>query len=214
MKLNSFQLKWIAIITMLIDHIGAVLLPEYVVLRCIGRLSFPIFCFLLTEGFFYTRNVERYIVRLAVFAIISEIPYDLAFLGKFVDFRRQNVFFTLCVGMIMMYAIKRTNNLTIKAVYLVLAMWGAQILGGDYGYKGILLIAIYCFFREQKTIRIFLGAVWNFIGSGVIQQFGVFAAVPLLLYSGEKGKSMKYVFYVFYPVHLLILYIISAILNM
>ena len=199
---------------MLIDHIGAVLLPEYVVLRCIGRLSFPIFCFLLTEGFFYTKNVEKYILRLALFAIVSEIPYDLAFMSKCFDFRRQNVFFTLCVGMIMMYAIRRTNNLTIKAIYLVLAMWGAQSLGGDYGYKGILLIAIYCFFRERKTVRIILGAMWNFIGSGAIQQFGMFAVIPILMYSGEKGKSMKYVFYVFYPVHLLIIYIISVILSM
>ena len=213
MRLNSFQLKLIAIITMLIDHIGAVLLPEYVIMRYIGRLSFPIFCFLLTEGFFYTKNVKKYIFRLAVFAIISEIPYDLAFLNEYSDFSRQNVFFTLCIGVIMMYAISKTNDLTIKVIYLVLAMWGAQMLRGDYGYKGILLIAIYYFLREQQIVRAFLGAIWNFIGNSVIQAFGAFAAIPILLYNGEKGKSMKYLFYVFYPVHLLILYIISVILN-
>lgn len=214
MKINSFQLKCIAIITMLIDHIGAVLLPEYVVLRYIGRLSFPIFCFRLTEGFFYTRDVKKYIFRLAAFAIISEIPYDLAFLNKYSDFSRQNVFVTLCIGVIMLYAISKTNDLTIKAIYLVLAMWGAQILRGDYGYKGILLIAIYYFLREKQIVRIFLGALWNFIGNSMIQSFGAFASIPLLLYNGEKGKSMKYLFYVFYPIHLLIIYIISCILNL
>ena len=124
------------------------------------------------------------------------------------------MFFTLCIGVIMMYAISKTNDLTIKVIYLVLAMWGAQILRGDYGYKGILLIAIYYFLREKQIVRIFLGALWNFIGNSMIQSFGSFAAIPLLLYNGEKGKSMKYLFYIFYPVHLLILYIISVILNM
>lgn len=214
MKLNAFQLKWIAIITMVIDHIGAVLLPEYIVLRYIGRISFPIFCFLLTEGFYHTRNVEKYILRLGIFALISEIPYDLAFLDTVTDFRRQNVFFTLCVGMIMMYAIRQTNNLTVKVLYLVLAMWAAQMLRGDYGYKGILLIAVYFFFRENKTLKIFLGAFWNFIWNGAIQGYGALAAIPILMYDGEKGKSMKYLFYVFYPIHLLILYIISVILSM
>ena len=81
MGLSTFQLKWIAIITMLIDHIGAVLFPYELGYRIIGRIAFPIFCFLIVEGFSHTRDVRRYMVRLGIFALISELPYDLAFHG-------------------------------------------------------------------------------------------------------------------------------------
>ena len=145
MQLNSFQLKWIAIITMVIDHVGAVLFPQYRLLRCIGRLSFPIFCFLLTEGFFHTKNVERYMVRLGLFAIISEIPYDLAFRKNFLDFERQNVFFTLFIGLALMYAMQKSCETWIKVIEVLLAMWIANALHTDYNLKGILLISIFYF---------------------------------------------------------------------
>ena len=212
MRLKSYQLKCIAIITMLIDHIGAVLFPENLVLRYIGRISFPIFCFLLAEGFYHTKNVKKYMMRLAVFAVLSEIPYDLAFRNTYIEFTRQNVFFTLLIGVVMMYAIVRTNNVTVKVIYLLLAMWAAQAVASDYGYKGILLIAVYHFFRENLPAKVLLGASWNFIWNAFIQGYGALASLPIMLYNGKKGKSMKYIFYVFYPVHLLILYFVSVIL--
>ena len=85
MGLNSFQLKCIAVITMIIDHTGAVLFPGELMFRYIGRISFPIFCFLLTEGFFHTKDVRKYMLRLGIFAVVSEIPYDLAFRGTVLD---------------------------------------------------------------------------------------------------------------------------------
>lgn len=212
MKFNSFQLKWIAIITMVIDHVGAVLFPHQMIFRIIGRISFPIFCFLLVEGFFHTSNVKKYTVRLGVFALLSEIPYDLAFRGSFVDIHKQNVFFALLIGLVMMYAITYTNNMTVKVIYLVLAMWAARMIACDYGYKGILLIAVYYFFRDRLLVKTFLGALWNFLGGISLQMYGALASVPIMLYNGERGKGMKYIFYVFYPVHLLILYFISSIL--
>ena len=212
MRLNSYQLKCIAIITMLIDHIGAVLFPENLVLRYIGRISFPIFCFLLAEGFYHTKNVKKYMMRLAVFAVLSEIPYDLAFRNTYIEFTRQNVFFTLLIGVVMMYAIVRTNNVTVKVIYLLLAMWAAQAVASDYGYKGILLIAVYHFCRENLPAKVLLGASWNIIWNAFIQGYGALASLPIMLYNGKKGKSMKYIFYVFYPVHLLILYFVSVIL--
>jgi len=212
MKLNSFQLKCIAIVTMLIDHMGAVLFPQYLIFRCVGRISFPIFCFLLTEGFFYTKNIKKYLIRLGSFALLSEIPYDLAFRKTCLEFTRQNVFFTLFIGVLMMLAVSRTNKLIIKMTYVLIAMWGAQILASDYGYKGILLIAVYYFFRKNNGLKIIVGSAWNFIWNSSVQGYGSLASLLIMMYNGEKGRSMKYIFYVFYPVHLLILYFISAIL--
>ena len=209
--MNSFQLKCIAIVTMLIDHIGAILFPTMIGFRIIGRLSFPIFCFLLVEGFHHTRDVKKYMVRLGVFALISEIPYDLAFRNVFIEFQRQNVFFTLLLGVGLMYVLQRTNRMYIKVCYILLAMWAALAAGMSYDYRGILLIMIYYYFRNNQTAKLVLGSAWNFLWTGV-QQFGALAGIPIALYNGEKGKSMKYMFYVFYPVHLLILYFISSIL--
>ena len=99
---NSFWLKMIAITTMLIDHVGAVLLPQYPILRIIGRIAFPIFCFLLVEGFMHTHDVIRYMTRIGLFALISEIPFDLLFYGRILDGTHQNVFFTLFIGLVML----------------------------------------------------------------------------------------------------------------
>src|SRR5699024_2332190 len=100
--LSGFQLKCIAILSMALDHTGAVLFPQEIWLRCAGRLAFPVFCFLIVEGFVHTHDVYRYMARLGVFALISEIPYDLAFRGVCLEFAYQNVFFTLLIGIVMM----------------------------------------------------------------------------------------------------------------
>lgn len=205
MGLNSFQLKCIAVITMIIDHTGAVLFPENMVFRYIGRISFPIFCFLLAEGFFHTRDIRKYMFRLGLFAAISEIPYDLAFRDTVLEFEHQNVFFTLFVGVAMMYALEKSAEWPVQAVEVVLAMWAATFLNSDYRFKGILLIAVYYFLRERKWLRHGFGAAWNVIW-GPTQSWGALATVPLVFYNGEKGPSMKYFFYLFYPAHLLLLY--------
>lgn len=210
MELSSFQLKCIAIITMTIDHIGAILFPQVLWLRYVGRIAFPIFCFLLVEGYFHTRNIEKYLLRLGVFACISEIPYDMAFRGNVLDMEYQNVFFTLFLGVGMMYYLERYRETGKKLLCVLLTMWLANTLSVDYGYKGILLIAIYYFLRGQKKEKMLLAACWNLLW-GKIQSFGALATLLLMNYHGEKGRSMKYFFYAFYPIHLLILYGISVI---
>ena len=206
MGLDSFQLKCIAVVTMIIDHIGAVIFPENIVWRYIGRVSFPVFCFLLTEGFVHTRDVKKYILRLAVFAAVSEIPYDLAFRNVILEFEHQNVFFTLAVGVWALYAIEKNTWWLARGSIILLAMWAAETLHSDYGLKGILLIMIYYFLREEKWPKIIFGALWNPLW-GRIQSYGMLASIPIALYNGKKGPSMKYVFYGFYPVHLIILYV-------
>ncbi|MGN1168213.1 MAG: TraX family protein [Lachnospiraceae bacterium] len=212
MGINSFQLKCIAILTMMIDHIGAIFFPEYLIFRYIGRIAFPIFCFLLVEGFFYTRDIRKYLFRLGLFALISEIPYDLAFRGVVLEFEKQNVFFTLFIGVMMMYALEQCSEWPVKIVEVILSMWFAVFLCTDYSFKGILLIAIYYFFRKYKWLKLGLGAVWSLLW-GEIQRYGIAATILLAAYNGERGRPVKYFFYVFYPLHLLVLYLIFCILS-
>lgn len=206
MGLNSFQLKCIAVITMIIDHTGAILFPDNMVFRYIGRIAFPIFCFLLVEGFFHTRDVRKYMLRLGIFAVISEIPYDLAFRDTVLEFEHQNVFFTLLIGVIMMYAMELNREWPVKIVELFLAMWAAAFLNTDYRFKGILLIALYYFLYQYKWTKHAAGVVWNLIWNREIQMYGALASIFLIFYNGDKGASMKYFFYLFYPLHLLVLY--------
>ena len=209
--LSGFQLKCIAILSMALDHTGAVLFPQEIWLRCAGRLAFPIFCFLIVEGFVHTHDVYRYMARLGVFALISEIPYDLAFRGVCLEFAYQNVFFTLLIGIAMMKLLSVTRLWPEKAAILILAMWLAVVLRTDYNFRGILLIFMLYVFREQKFLAAAADGLWNFLYTGTIQRYGVFSAVPMLLYNGKPGRRMKYFFYIFYPAHLLILYGISRI---
>ncbi len=197
---------------MLIDHVGAVLFPGELVFRYIGRISFPIFCFLLTEGARYTRNIRMYMARLGGFAILSEIPYDLAFHGKAFDFEYQNVFFTLLLGVMMMYILERTRELPLKVLEILLVMTAADFLRTDYGYRGILLIALFSLLREKLWLKTICGAVWNFIWNGSIQGYGALAMIPIALYNGERGRRMKYFFYIFYPAHLIVLFLIHRML--
>lgn len=211
MGLSTFQLKWIAIITMLIDHVGAVLLPYELGYRIIGRIAFPIFCFLIVEGFSHTRDVRRYMARLGVFALVSEIPYDLAFHGKAVSTEGQNVFFTLFLGVLMMYMLSMADGIFMKAAILFFVAVLAETLQTDYSGRGILLIFIYYSFRGKKAADLTLGAAWNFLyGWGMVQCFGTLATPFLACYNGKKGASMKYFFYVFYPAHLLLLHLIHS----
>ncbi len=207
--LNTFQLKLIAITSMLIDHIGAILLPENLVLRCIGRIAFPIFCFLLTEGFFHTRDIYRYGYRLALFALLSEIPYDLAFRQTIFTLENQNVFFTLLIGFGLLYVLEKSKERPVQVLEILLAMWLTEILHTDYGFRGILLICIFYYLRELTLAKIAAGACWNFLFPGRVQYYGVFSMVPIALYNGKKGPGFKYMFYIFYPLHLLILHLLQ-----
>ena len=207
--LDSFQLKCIAIVSMALDHTGAVLYPSQIWLRCLGRIAFPIFCFLIVEGFFHTHDVRRYMGRLGVFALISEIPYDLAFRGVPLEYAHQNVFFTLLIGIGMMVLLERNREWPVKAVILLFAMWLAVLIRSDYNFRGILLIFVFYIFHESRWLAMTAGGFWNFLYQGVIQKYGVLSVLPLALYNGERGRKMKYFFYIFYPAHLLLLYGIS-----
>ena len=212
-RLTSYQLKWIAIITMVIDHTGAVLFPECMLMREIGRVSFPIFCFLLVEGFFHTHDLYQYMIRLGTFAVISEIPYDLAFRETILEFTHQNVFFTLLLGVLMMYVLQMAGEWPTKVVEVLLVMWAAVCLKTDYSFKGILLILVFYLFRQNKRLKLAGGILWNFLWKGNLQKYGAIAMFPIALYNGERGKGIKYFFYIFYTMHLFLLFLMKRLIG-
>ena len=228
--LNSFALKLIASASMLVDHTGAMLFPDVMWLRFIGRLAFPIYAFMLCEGFLHTRNVKRYAVRLGIFAAISEVPYNLLHSYRIFDLDAQNVFLTLLIGLITLFAISKLDGgaeatpgqrraLNKRQLAAMLCgMAAAQLLRTDYGAFGVAVIMIFFLFRGRRARMLCIFAASNVI-MGPVQILAGAAAAPILLYNGKKGPSAKYLFYAFYPAHILALaaikyFILNIPLNM
>jgi hypothetical protein len=218
--MSSSTLKWIAIITMIIDHIGAVFFPQTMVLRAIGRLAFPIFAFAIAEGCIHTKDMKKYALRLGVFALLSEIPFDLAFSQTLLSLHHQNVFFTLCLGVVGIYFFERINEkipyLGVFAIIFVGLL--AEYLQMDYGIFGVLMI--FGVYRAKTlkakafwiiTINLCLGLLLSVSGGSLLQTLAALSSIPLLLYNGEKGNGPKYLFYSIYPIHLLLIAIINYV---
>lgn len=204
--INGFTLKWIAMITMIIDHTGMALFPQYIILRIIGRLAFPIYCFLLVEGAVHTSDKKRYLARLLMFALISEIPFDLICTGKVWSLSGQNVFFTLTIGLAAIFLFQSRLSKGYSVVLIVVLILLAEYANLDYGGAGIVFILIFYMFREQLWQKSLLFAAADIFLYGGIQNYAVLSLLPILCYNGKRGPGMKYFFYLIYPVHLLILY--------
>ena len=229
-KLDTDFLKLIAILSMVIDHVGAVLFPMNMIFRYIGRISFPLFVFLLVEGSIHTSKIRKYELRMFLFALISEIPFDLAFSNEIVDIHSQNVFWTLTIGLVMLDLIqngasyvkghkgKMLQEVWIEGQpipmvwqFVVVAVCAcvAQALQTDYGAGGILLIYFIWMLHENVIAQAVAFVIISLLFFGSVELPGVIAFLPIFLYNGKKGPSAKYVFYAFYPVHLFILHLIQ-----
>lgn len=225
--LSQEGLKFLACAIMLLDHIGATLIP-WGTLRIIGRLAFPIFCFLLAEGAHYTRNPRNYLLRLGIGAILSELPFDLALFGSW-SWQHQSVMVTLLLGAMALLAMKRMTQPLLKILVLLLFACLADFMNTDYGGAGVLMIALFGLTRERKygwlvqLLGMYLicrwiipgGVVWFIDRYVFIEIFAILALIPIWLYSGKKSTSsraVQWAFYLFYPVHLWILYLISILL--
>ena len=219
-KYDGMDLKLWALFTMFIDHIGAVLIETTylyniesfqvlnVCLRLIGRLAFPLYAFLLAEGFLHTRSWKKYAGRLFLFALISEIPFDLAAFGE-LTYTRQNVFFTLFIGLLTMKGLEKVKEKKLAAIGVIGAgCICAHLLQTDYSYMGILLIVILYIFREEHKRRCIIGGVFF-----SYEITSVLAFLMMYRYSGEKGETNlpRIVFYGFYPMHLLLLCVIRTL---
>lgn len=214
-NMNGFTIKCIAVLSMLIDHVGYVLFPHHLWMRAIGRIAFPIYCFLLMEGYRHTRDAKKYLLRLGIFALISEIPFNLAF-SLSLRASGTNVFFTLFLGLLAAYIsdqIKMFKGQYIflqYIVFLVAAVIAELLLDTDYGAWGILLIFVFYAYQQHKVLTFVLaGAI--FWCMTWLELFALFAFIPIFLYNGRRGPNppaLKIGFYLFYPLHLLALYFI------
>ena len=225
-ELTGTDLKIIALVTMVIDHIGVALLAPrsglYWVARLIGRLSFPLYCFLLVEGFCHTSEVRRYLGRLGMFALISEIPFDFmngtfrlellatdlpTFLsGLFVS---QNVYFTLAIGLIALMGYVRLQNQgqRIPAVLWCMIMSGlAWMMRADYDFAGVALICIFYRFRQEPQMRALWGGGTLLLAMSPTEFPALLDFWLMSLYGGRRGDDRwKRMFYAAYPLHLLLL---------
>ena len=217
-KLSGSTLKIIALLTMLTDHIAAFLIdahryPEvYNVMRQIGRVSFPIFCFMIIEGYFHTSDIKKYMMRLAVFGIISEVPFDLAISGLYENTSEyQNVFFTLLLGLIVVWVIDNNrNNVIIQCFAIWLGCVLAVVLGTDYNCFGVIQIVMFYYFRNMRLYRIAGIILLNmFMG----QPMGALSLLFTENYNGKKGINLKYIVYAFYPLHLSIICLIYRMMH-
>ncbi|MDD2979065.1 MAG: TraX family protein [Hespellia sp.] len=209
--LDTFTLKLLACLLMLTDHVGDVFFPEYYILRKIGRLAFPIFAFLVVEGFYHTHDVKKYMLRLFIFSLVSEVPFDLAFYHTPFYPEHNNVFFTLLFGLVILYFVQYIGNVYLSMGMALLLMSLAEYIHTDYRARGVLMILCFYFFRQRIwPLLLSIGGINVFLFSpvGGIQSCATLALLPIWLYNGKKGLSVKYIFYLFYPVHLLVIYYI------
>ncbi|MEW9667929.1 TraX family protein [Ammoniphilus sp. 3BR4] len=202
------MLQLIAMITMLTDHVGLLFFPDHELFRIIGRLAFPLYCWLLVQGYYHTKDLQKYMERLWWIALLSQIPYSLAL--KTVEL---NVVFTLLLGLVGLFVMEHLEKEALRPA-LLLGIFSASIfIPMDYGLYGIALIFIYRYADQQKILyHVFLN-IFYLVSSGLgfyIQLFSIFgtALIPYRLYlppiSIHRG-----VYRSFYPVHLAVLYLLS-----
>jgi len=215
--MSSFYLKIIGIITMLIDHIGLLFYDE-TILRIIGRISFPIFAYQASLSYRYTKNIKKHFIKLSIFAIISQIPYYL--MTKEIGFHF-NILFTILLGQLSIYLYNKFNNLFDKILYLLLICILGICLRVEYSCIGILTIFFFYQYKDNKiksylsfiilfTIYYLIYYIFNKEINNIYLLIGTISSlIPISLYNNKEGIKLKYFFYIFYPLHMIILYLIA-----
>lgn len=231
---SSSTLHLIAMTTMLLDHMWATLFMHQEWMTCVGRIAFPIFAFMIVEGYFHTHNLKKYVLRMLGFAVISEIPFDLVYSGQWFYPFHQNVLWTFLIAIAGIWCMEKFRSKNKKWLMVLGDIWMVllgfmlgMILMTDFYGTGVLTVFVFYFFRQKKW--------WSYLGQVIvlywinvellggyyypIQIFGMefeliqqgialLALIPIWLYHGRKGiksKVFQYGCYAFYPVHLLIL---------
>ena len=216
--LNSNRLKLLALLTMTVDHIGVHLLPQYTLLRIIGRLAFPIYAFFIAEGCAHTKNRKKYLLQMAGMALLCQLVYLLAMGSLF-----QCILVTFTLSILTIYAID--SGATVKAVTALCAVVFLTVFlpqwlphtdfAVDYGLWGVLLpVAVYLAkTRQQKLVCAAISLTLLALQYGGVQWYGLLALAPLALYDGTRGsRKLKWLFYWYYPLHLVAIYAVGLLL--
>ena len=235
---TSFMLHMMAMGFMFLDHLWATVIPGNQWLTDVGRLAFPLFAFMLVEGYFQTRDLKKYVTRLFILALVSQIPFNLITAGRIINPFEQNVIWTFLIGILLIHLnekAKEKKKTWLHIIVAIVTIGLGFILGSlamaDYYYAGVYIILVFYFFRGKKW--------WNYVGQVVFltyiylvlmqglsyevnlfgstyylahQGLGIFAQIPIWLYRGKQGpynKGIKFLYYSFYPVHMLILSLIA-----
>ena len=215
--LTAAHLRILALFLMLLDHMWATVVPGNLWMNCVGRLAFPIFAFQAAEGYRHTHDFRGYCKRLAIFAAVSEIPFNLMIMSFPVFPPHQNVMLTLLLGLLCCRAWDRQT--WCQVLLLLLA---GVVTFPDYGALGVATVLMFHVFRGQRLLQLLSLVAINWFGFEgqhlvlgsfelPIQSFAILAIIPICLYSGEKGKGgkwLQYGSYVFYPLHMLILWLL------
>ena len=242
MDLSAAALHILAMAFMLMDHLWATLLPAQEWLTCVGRIAFPIFAFMAVEGYFHTHNLKKYLLRMLIFAVISEVPFDLMYGGTWFYPVHQNVIWTLMMGLVGIHLMETVRKKKSTFVYILVSAI-VVILGGllgtlsmvDYYGIGVLTVFIFYFFRQRKwwcLLGQMLALYWvnvELLGGLMypIRLFGMefelcqqglalLALLPIWLYRGRQGyhsKPFQYFCYAFYPIHMLVIVLVLNFIN-
>ena len=239
LETSTFSLRIMAMLFMLCDHLWATLIEGNEWLTCIGRLAFPIFAFMIVEGYFHTKNLKKYVLRLLIFALISEIPFNLMTGNSLIYPFHQNVLWSFLIGIFLIFLnekAKQKGKLWLRiltaAATLIFGFFLGLLTMVDYYHAGIFMLLTFYFFRGRKW--------WCLLGQALCmwyinfeilggyeyilplfgkefhfpqQGFALLALIPIWLYKGKHGyhsKPLQYAFYAFYPAHLLILWMIGT----
>lgn len=227
--MSGSTLKLFASVSMLIDHTGASVVSTYLSvsrlrvtdpqayqsiqtlyqwMRSIGRLAFPVYCFLIVEGFFHTRSIHKYCGRMLLFAMISEFPFDYALKAGVPYWRKQNVYFTLLISLMCIAMLQYMQGLyCVQFIAIATSMSLASAMLTDYSYKGVFLIVILYLFHDYRLYQCIAGSAaiaW--------EHWAPLSYILCFFYNGKRGLRLRYFFYFFYPGHLLVLGIIRHIL--
>ena len=241
-ELTAAVLHIIAMTLMLMDHLWATLLPAKEWLTCAGRVAFPIFAFMAVEGYFHTRSFKKYILRMLLFAVLSEIPFDLMYGGTWFYPVHQNVLWTFLLSLLgvwLMEQVRKKGKTWMYLLVCVLVVPAGLVLGTlcmvDYYGVGVLTVFVFYFLHGRKW-WCFLGQLaalyWlnvELLGGLMypVQLFGMefelcqqglalLALIPIWLYRGRQGyhsKPFQYLWYAFYPVHMLLLVVVLNFIN-
>lgn len=233
--ISASTLRFIAMACMLLDHMWATIIPGNNWMTYVGRMAFPIFAFQLVEGYFHSSDRKQYGKRLLILAIVSEIPFNLMHEGTAIFPYHQNTVFTLLLGLWAIsaldraFTIKTAKATTMGAIMLLLAYLLGTLFMVDYGSMGVLTVVAFYLFHNSRfawlgqLASMFFLNIMFFEGMSIplfgfdfpTQGFAVLALIPIWLYNGQKGirgKSFQMASYIFYPAHMLILYLLAVLL--